>query len=112
MNGVELALGEFTKLDHLPHRVLLCGGGSSLDILMDKLEKSKWYRQLPFTKQPSIQHIKPSQVVGIVDKTGLVNDHTFITAMGLLRVGLDTIQQADNTATNSIRERLDRVLRT
>jgi cell division protein FtsA len=112
MDGVELALSEFTKLDNLPHRVLLCGGGSSLDILMDELEQSKWYRQLPFTKQPSVQHIKPSQVVGIVDKTGLVTDHTFITAMGLLRVGLDTLQQADNTATNSIRERLDRVLRT
>ncbi len=112
MSGVELGLSEFPKLDHLPSRVLLCGGGSSLDLLMDKLEQSKWYRELPFTKQPSIQHIKTSQVVGIVDKTGDVNDHTFITAMGLLRVGLDTLQQADNADTDSIRERLDRILRT
>lgn len=112
LSGVELALSEFTKLDHLPHRVLLCGGGSSLDMLMDKLEQSAWYRQLPFTKQPNIQHIRPNQVVGIVDKTGAVTDHTFITAMGLLRVGLDTLQQSNNTDTNSIRERLDRILRT
>jgi cell division protein FtsA len=112
LSGVELALSEFDKLDHLPHRLLLCGGGSSLDLLMEKLEDTKWYRQLPFTKQPVIQHIKPSQVVGIVDKTGAVTDHTFITAMGLIRVGLDTLQQTNNSSTNSIRERLDRILRT
>jgi cell division protein FtsA len=112
IGGVELALSEFPKLDHLPNRILLCGGGSSLDLVMDELQNTKWYRQLPFTKQPTVQYIKPSQVVGIVDKTGQVNDHTYITAMGLLRVGLDTMQQANNTETNSIRERLDRILRT
>ncbi len=111
-SGVELALGEFTQLDNLPHRLLLCGGGSSLDMLMDKLEQSSWYRDLPFTRKPAVQHIQPSQVVGIVDKTGSVTDHTFITAMGLLRVGLDTIQQQDSSySTGSIRERIDRLLR-
>jgi cell division protein FtsA len=29
IDGIELALSEFTKLDHLPHRMFLCGGGSS-----------------------------------------------------------------------------------
>lgn len=111
-SGVELALGEFTQLDHLPHRLLLCGGGSSLDMLMEKLEQSDWYSELPFTKKPVVQHINPSQVVGIVDKTGSVTDHTFITAMGLLRVGLDTLQQQDSAlATGSFRERIDRILR-
>ena len=38
-----------------------------------------------------IKHIKPSDVVGIVDTTGEITDHTMITAMGLLRVGYDTI---------------------
>lgn len=109
-SGVELALSEFTKLDHLPHRIYLCGGGSSLDMLMDRLQSSDWYRELPFTRKPVIQHIRPDQVVGIVDKTGDVNDHTFITAMGLLRVGLDTMQYAGGG--NSIREKLDKMLRT
>jgi len=112
INGVELALGEFTKLDHLPHRLLLCGGGSSLDMLMDKLEQSDWYSELPFTRKPIIQHIQPEQVVGIVDKTGMVTDHTFITALGLLRVGLDTLHQQDVlTPTSSIRDRIDRMLK-
>jgi cell division protein FtsA len=112
ISGVELALGEFTQLDNLPNNLLLCGGGSSLDMLMEKLEDSKWYRELPFTKKPAIKHIQPSQVVGIVDKTGGVTDHTFITAMGLLRVGLDTIQQQDSSfSPDSIRARIDKLLR-
>ena len=112
LSGVDLALGEFPQLDHLPHRLLLCGGGSSLDMLMDKLEQSNWYSQLPFTRKPVVQHIQPSQVVGIVDKTGSVTDHTYITAMGLLRVGLDTLQQQDSSlSTGSLRARIDKILR-
>lgn len=110
-SGVELALSEFPRLDHLPHRVLLCGGGSSLDMLMDTLESSNWYSGLPFARKPSVQHIQPSQVVGIRDTTGQVNDHTFITAMGLLRVGLDTLHYAGAPG-GSIKDRLDRILQT
>jgi cell division protein FtsA len=109
--GVELALGEFDKIDHLPHRILLCGGGSSLDMLVSRLEEGSWYKKLPFTKRPVIQHIQPDDVVGIADNTGSVDDHTFITAMGLLRVGADTLLQENNHPAGSIRERIDRMLR-
>ena len=110
-SGVELALAEFNKLDHLPNLLLLCGGGSSLGLLMDRLEGTQWYRDLPFTKKPKVQHIHPQQVVGIVDQTGRVNDHTYITAMGLLRVGMDTMFQQDGKDDSSVRQRLDRMLR-
>lgn len=111
-SGVELALAEFTQLDHLPRRILLCGGGSSLDMLMHQLESSNWYADLPFTRKPVVQHIQPNHVVGITDKTGTVTDHTFITAMGLLRVGLDTLQQDDPEANaGSFRQKIDRILR-
>ncbi len=112
IGGVELALAEFTKLDHLPHKLLLCGGGSSLDLLIDRLNESDWYTKLPFTRKPIIQHIHPDDVVGIIDKTASVADHTFITAMGLLRVGLDTLQFADGVKGGSIRDKIDRILRT
>ncbi|GAC1392373.1 MAG: cell division protein FtsA [Candidatus Saccharimonadales bacterium] len=114
MSGVELALGEFTKLDHLPHHLMLCGGGSSLEILMDELEQTDWYTKLPFTRKPLIQYIQPEQVVGIVDTTGSVIDHTFITAMGLLRVGLDTLQQQDDGAEpkkGTMKDRLNKILK-
>jgi cell division protein FtsA len=110
-SGVELALQEFTQLDHLPNRFLLCGGGSSLDMLLDRLDESDWYRQLPVTRKPVVEHIEPDLVVGMVDTTGEVNDHTFITAMGLLRVGLDTMQQDASDNVHSIRQKIDRMLR-
>ena len=108
IGGIELALSEFDKLDHLPHRMFLCGGGSSLEILMEKLEQSEWYKGLPFTRKPSVHHIRPDQVAGIKDSTGDVKDHTFITAMGLLRVGMDTQQLAGEN--ESIRDKIDKML--
>ncbi|HTB48951.1 MAG TPA: cell division FtsA domain-containing protein [Verrucomicrobiae bacterium] len=110
IGGIELALSEFTKLDHLPHRMFLCGGGSSLDLLMHRLEQTDWYKSLPFTRKPSVHHIQPGQVAGIIDQTGNVTDHTFITAMGLLRVGMDTMQFSANSG--SIREKIDKMLST
>lgn len=109
-SGVEVALGEFDKLDHLPNRILLCGGGSSLDMLMDTLSKGGWYSDLPFTRKPVVQHIHPEEVVGIKDTTGRVNDHTYITALGLLRVGLDTLQYTGSEP-EGIKDKIDRILR-
>ena len=109
LSGVELALAEFTKLDHLPHRLFLCGGGSSLDLLMDRLEQADWYKTLPFSRRPSINYIKPEQIAGINDTTGLVEDHTFITALGLLRVGVDTLQFS-GTGNGGIKEKIDKML--
>lgn len=111
INGVELALSEFNKLDNLPNRVLLCGGGSSLDMLMEKLENDEWYKALPFTRKPQIQHIKPNEVVGITDSTGSITDHTFITAMGLLRVGMDTMSTDTDSVNGSVKDKLNKLLR-
>lgn len=110
VSGVDVALSEFDKLDHLPNKILLCGGGSSLDMLKDALVETDWYKELPFTRKPTVHHIDPEQVVGIVDKTGRVTDHTFITALGLLRVGLDTLQYSGNES-EGIKEKIDRILR-
>ncbi len=107
--GVELALSEFDSADHLPNRILLCGGGSSLAKLVEALQQDDWYKNLPFTRKPSVHHIHPSEVIGIEDSTGQVNDHTFITAMGLLRVGYDTI--IGSSEDDTIKDKLDRILR-
>lgn len=107
--GVELALSEFDSVDHLPNRILLCGGGASLKQLVTALETEDWYKDLPFTKRPSVHHILPSEVVGVTDTTGKANDHTYITAMGLLRVGYDTI--VGSSENDSIKEKLNRILR-
>jgi cell division protein FtsA len=109
-SGVSLALEDFNRLDHLPNKILLCGGGSSLQMLRDELTKGSWYKDLPFSRKPQVQFISPSQVVGIRDTTDLVQDHTLITAMGLLRVGMDTVLQFEAEAEN-IKGRFNRLLK-
>lgn len=110
--GVELALSEFTELDHVPHRILLCGGGASLGNLTQVLKETKWYSDVPFTRKPTVDFITPDKIVDIKDTTGDVADHTYVTAMGLLRVGADTLQQNNNEpGGGSIKERFDRILR-
>mgnify|MGYP003144748975 CR=1 FL=1 len=109
VSGVELALSEFESVDHLPNRIFLCGGGASLDQLVEGLSTRDWYKDLPFTKRPTIELISPDDVIGIEDKTGKVNDHTYITAMGLLRVGYDTLSSGNDAG--SVKEKLNRILR-
>lgn len=108
ISGVELALSEFDSVDHLPSRILLCGGGASLAKLVEELKTDDWHKELPFTKKVHVQHIKPTDVVGITDTTGQIDDHTMITAMGLLRVGYDTIiaSQGDSTVMDKVNKLL------
>lgn len=110
ISGVELALSDFEELDYLPNKILLCGGGSSLESLVDRLENDDWWKELPFNKKPKVKHIKPEEVYGVIDESGKINDHTFITAMGLLRVGYDTYS-SDENASENFRDKLNRILR-
>ncbi|HET7629825.1 MAG TPA: cell division FtsA domain-containing protein [Candidatus Saccharimonadales bacterium] len=109
LGGVELALSEFDSVDHLPSKILLCGGGASLTKLVEALQTGDWYKELAFTKRPNVQRIDPSEVIGVKDTTGQISDHTFITAMGLLRVGYDTI--VGNSADETVKDKLNRILR-
>lgn len=107
MSGVDLALSEFDAIDQLPNRILMCGGGSSLNKLVTQLSATDWYKNLPFTKKPSVKYIHPENVWGMKDATASIKDHTFITAMGLLRVGYDTMYSNEDSLTS----KLERVMR-
>lgn len=109
LDGIWLALSEFKNVDHLPSRVLLCGGGSSLTKLTEVLREPAWYDGLPFASDPDIQLINTSEVSGITTTPDVASDHTFITAMGLLRVGYDTIVSVEDTG--SVKSKLNKILK-
>ncbi|MDD3481117.1 MAG: cell division FtsA domain-containing protein [Patescibacteria group bacterium] len=88
-SGVELALSEFSSLDLLPSRILLCGGGSALPEIKEVLSEAGWYKDLPFSKKPSIHFIKPTDVVNIVDETKKLTDQQDITPMGLANLVIE-----------------------
>ena len=107
-SGVELALEEFDQVETMPGQVLLCGGGASLAEIPETLATGDWYKGLPFSRRPIVSLIDPNDVPGIINDTDRELDHTFVTAMGLLRVGIDTLIGTDN---NSFRAKLARLLR-
>jgi cell division protein FtsA len=90
LSGVELSLGEFTRVDHLPAKILLCGGGTGLPQITKALQ-GDWYKRLPFARKPIVSHIEPDQVARVVDKTGKLTSYADITPMGLANLGLDVI---------------------
>lgn len=111
VSGVELALSEFGGMDNIPHHILLCGGGASLENLQHALNETNWYHDVAFARKPTIDFIKPENVVGIKDSTGKVNDHTYVTAMGLLRVGLDTLDLTNSNSKSGIKGKFDKLLK-
>lgn len=78
-------------------------------MLVDRLHDTDWYSKLPFTRKPVIEYIHPDQVIGMHDRSGKVTDHTFVTAMGLLRVGMDTVQYTGKSG-DTVKEKFDRIL--
>jgi cell division protein FtsA len=108
-SGVQIAIEEFDHVESLPNQVLLCGGGASLSQIPETLATSDWYQNLPFSRRPVISLIEPDDIPGIINATDRELDHTFVTAMGLLRVGIDTLIGTDNN--NSVRNLVARILK-
>lgn len=108
-SGVELAIEEFDQVETLPGQVLLCGGGAGLAEIQDVLATGNWYKDLPFARRPLVNLIDPDTIEGIENDTDRELDHTFITAMGLLRVGMDTLVGVPENS--SFRAKLSKLLK-
>ena len=108
-SGVQVAIEEFEHVESLPNQVLLCGGGASLSEIPELLATGDWYKELPFSRRPVISLIEPDDIPGIMNATDRELDHTFVTAMGLLRVGIDTLVGTSNN--NSVRNLVARILK-
>jgi len=89
LSGVELSLSEFSSLELLPSKILLCGGGSVLPGIKESLGSKKWIQKLPFAHQPKIHYNLPEDILSIRDKTGLLVDPQDITPMALANLALD-----------------------
>jgi len=95
LSGVELALSEFSNLDLLPSKILLCGGGSLLPGIRSSLLSENWVKNLPFAKPPHVCFMKPKDVTNIIDKTGKLVDQQDITPMALANLAIDLAGEED-----------------
>lgn len=89
LGGVELSLSEFASSEVLPSKILLCGGGSGLPGIKKALMSQDWMKNLPFSRNVSVNYLQPRDVVHVVDKTGQLLNPQDVTPMGLANLVLD-----------------------
>lgn len=108
LSGVEITLEEFNLNDMLPNKILLCGGGAGLTELQEVLATTDWFKELPFARRPVIHLVESADIPGIRNTTDAVLDYSYVTALGLLRVALDTLTGVPEES--GIRARLAKLL--
>ncbi len=95
LSGVEVALDEFSSIEMLPNKILLCGGGAGLVHLQEALATEEWWKDLPFSRRPIVHLLDDIDIPGIENTTDIDLDYSYITAFGLLRVAIDTMSGAE-----------------
>ncbi len=88
--GIQIALEDFRLVEVMPNNILLCGGGAGLIALQEKLATGDWYKELSFARRPVVHLVETEDIPGISNSTDTKLDHSYITALGLLRVAMDT----------------------
>ena len=107
LTGIEVALDEFDNLSNLPNSIVLCGGGAGLSLIQETLAVSDWYANLPFSRRPVIHLIDIAELPNLITKDFAL-DHSFATALGLLRVGADTL--ASSPEETGLRAKINKLL--
>ncbi len=93
--GVELVLDELAAGDLLPSRIYLCGGGSRLPETAAALREERFWKRLPFSRQPEVIVMAPEMVEGITDETELLVDQQDVTPLGLAYQAIDLQREHD-----------------
>lgn len=110
LTGVEVALEDYES-GSLPRNVLLCGGGAGLSLLQEKLALSDWYTRLPFSRRPIINLVDIDSLPNLTikdEKLATSLDYSFATALGLIRVGTDTLEASPES--NGLKSKIDKIL--
>jgi len=106
LSGVELTLDEFSELEFIPSKILLCGGGSLLPEIEEALLTKEWQKNLSFAHSVKVDFIKIRDIGTISDRTGQLSYPIDITPMALANLALDLVGRE-----NAISSILDRVVK-
>jgi cell division protein FtsA len=89
LDGVEISLAEFNEIDRFPSQIYLCGGGTLLPEIQQKLLAHPWIQVLPFGKFPRVEYLFPNQVANVIDRTKKATHQVDVTPLALARMALD-----------------------
>ncbi|HBI16737.1 MAG: cell division protein (septum formation) [Candidatus Moranbacteria bacterium GW2011_GWF2_34_56] len=93
LDGIELALSEFSQSDLLPNKILMCGGGSGLPGIKKALLSQEWLSKLAFANPPKISFLQPKDAAHVIDETGELTSTQDVTPMGLAGLVLELSQE-------------------
>lgn len=91
ISGVALTLAEMDKIDSLPPKIYLCGGGSLLPEIKEVLESREWIQKLPFPKKPSIGFLEPKMISNLTDETRQLKTPIDVPTLALANIGLEYV---------------------
>ena len=107
LSGVEIALKDFPHIKDLPCRIFLCGGGANLSELQEELALGNWYQNLNFSRRPVVNLIEISDLPDIKNSIQTELESTFVTAIGLVRIAVDTL---DANSKPKLRLKISKIL--
>ena len=93
--GVALTLEELAHGQPIPAHIFLAGGGAELPEVAEQLAALDWAEHLPDSGTPTVHVLKPEDVVGIFDTTGLLTGAQDITPMGLAHHAIQLDEEED-----------------
>lgn len=109
ISGVVLALNSVDKDVNLPGKIQLCGASSQLPEVKEALESRNWYKNLKFTKKPTISHLSRKSVENFIDETKNLNNSKDMTALSLANMALEEI--AEEKLPNKVLKKVVRLMK-
>lgn len=83
LRGLEATLRRMARSHRVPHRFLLCGGGSSLRGLADAVASHPWMGSFRLSRHPQVRLVGPSEVDGVLDRTGRLRQQDMVLPAAL-----------------------------
>lgn len=93
LGGLEMALSEFSEMQFLPPKLLLCGGGSGLEEIRKALMTQEWTRHLSFPQPPQVHFLHPRDVKRVIDATNELVTPQDVTPMSLASLVVEMLDE-------------------
>ncbi len=83
LEETEGSLARLNQEELLPEHLYLFGGGSMLPEIIDAVRSLAWSQRLQFARYPQVSPLQPTEVPGVVNRTGLGRQRGDVSALAL-----------------------------
>jgi hypothetical protein len=83
LEDMEVALARLCRDEPLPQHIYLLGGGSALPEMLDAVRSLAWSQRLHFARYPEVCALRPTDVPGVMNRSGLGQELGDVSALAL-----------------------------